>query len=69
MSSKVTLKQNKQNKNKNKTNCETRKMAKKGEYEDEINDPMEQSFRVTFFTDECPRGLSMWVSSKKEEVN
>ena len=43
-------------------------MAKKEEDKDEINDPMEQSFRVTFFTDKCSRGLSMWVSSKKKEV-
>ena len=31
--------------------------------EDGTNDPMEYSFRVKFVTDECLRGLSMWVSS------
>ena len=33
--------------------------------EDEINDPIEESCRVKSFRDACPRGLSMWVSSKE----
>ena len=38
-------------------------------HEDEINDLIEKSFRVKSVTNECPRCLSMGVSSKEKAAN